>query len=74
MAALNPATCALCTLSSKLHPPLIINTKGCLVSFGIEIILFVSGEHASKGSATYNFPHFAGPTIGSAETQTQIFI
>lgn len=69
MAALNCAACALLTLSSKLHPPLIINTNGDLVSFFSELILLVNGEHASKGSATCNVPDIPDPLTDGAEIQ-----
>lgn len=70
IAALNPAFCALLTLSSKLHPPLIIRTNGEL-EFAACSTIFVKVEHASIGSATYNTPHSPDPLTGGAEKQNE---
>lgn len=66
MAALNPAACALLTLSSKLQPPLVIITIDD-VWFVIGTALLVSAEHASTGSATYIAPHTPVPLTDGAE-------
>lgn len=66
IAALNPAFCALLTLSSKVHPPLIIITNGEF-AFEAGSTLLVSVEHASRGSASYNIPHSPEPLTGGAE-------
>jgi hypothetical protein len=67
MAALKPADCALLTLSSKLHPPLIINTNWELVAFAVETTLLLKGKHASNGSAKYNMPHSPDPFTAGAK-------
>lgn len=67
IAALNPAVCALLTLSSKLHPPLMIKTNGDLLLPLIELVTFFSGEQASRGSATYKVPHSPDPFTDGAE-------
>ncbi|KAL0314185.1 UNVERIFIED_CONTAM: hypothetical protein Sangu_2262900 [Sesamum angustifolium] len=72
MAAWNPAACAL-SLSSKLHPPLVINTNGDLVSFVPGTTLLVSGEHASKGSAKYSVPHSPDPLSDGAEITRSLY-
>jgi hypothetical protein len=66
MAALKPAACAFLTLSSKLHPPLTINTNGGQVALTVESTL-LKGEHASKGSAKYNEPHSPDPFNAGAK-------
>lgn len=67
MAALKPAVCALRTLSSKLHPPLMINANGEAVTSPTKLTLLVKGEQASRGSATCNLPHFPEPLTGGAK-------
>lgn len=59
MTALKPAACAFLTLSSKLHPPLIISTNGSFVKLLVSSILLVKVEQASSGAATYNVPHLS---------------
>lgn len=71
MAALKPAACAFLTLSSKLHPPLIISTNGSFVKLLVGSILLVKVEHASKGSATYNVPHLPEPFGEGAEIKNR---
>lgn len=67
IAALKPARCAYLTLSSNVHPPLIIKANG---GTGPCTAFFVNGEHASKGSAMYSTPHSPDPfTGGAAETK-----
>lgn len=66
IAALNPASCALLTLSSKLHPPLTINTSGELAP-SPGTALLIRGEHASRGSAKYKVPHSPDPFIDGAK-------
>lgn len=66
IAALNPAFCALLTLCSKLHPPLIINTYGELL-FKPFSALLVKSVHASIGSAKDNTPHSPEPFIAGAK-------
>lgn len=63
IAALNPAFSACRTLSSNVHPPLMINTNG---GFGPSSTLFVNRVHASWGSARYNTPHSPDPFIVGA--------
>lgn len=65
MAALNPADCALLTLSSKLHPPLTINKKGWFKLSSI--VLLLKGSQASNGSARNNVPHSPEPFTGGAK-------
>lgn len=66
IAAANPAFWAFLTLSSKPHPPLTINTNGELAPSTFFTAL-VKGEHASRGSATYNIPHSPDPLTGLAK-------
>ena len=62
---MNPASCALWTLSLKEHPPLIINRYGEFMSSSIE--LFVKGEQASSGDARNNVPCSPDSFTGGAD-------
>lgn len=66
--ASKPAFCALLTLSSKLHPPLIINAIGEVQLLPPCSTEFVNGEHASRGSAMYNLPQTPVDKIGADKT------
>lgn len=66
IAALKPAFCAIRTLSSKLHPPLLINTKGKLPLM-TSLSSLLNAEHASIGSAKYKTPHSPEPFIAGAK-------
>lgn len=53
IAALNPALCAILTLSSNAHPPLIISTNG---ESGPSKEIFFNRVQALSGSAIYKVP------------------
>lgn len=76
IAALNPATWALLTLSSKLHPPLIISVNGELEFTGSSA-LFSNVEHASRGLARNNTPgspelSIEGAKLASMESNERV--
>lgn len=64
IAALNPASCALLTFSSNVHPPLTINTNE---DSEPSIALLLNKEHPFRGSARYKTPFSPDSFISGAK-------